>query len=297
MKAASFIHTIQYKLNCELNNIKRKNALSRKKNDIFSYFKKHTPQNKEIEEALDYLKDSPLHTFCAPFREAYNWKDINVLIDASNRLPYVMHQGKKLYFVRSFNDRTVKYSYNGLRTEQDPDSPHCYLSDDFTVQQDDVLLDVGSAEGIFALTHIEKLKHVVLFERNAQWVEALEATFAPWKEKVTIIRKYVSDCDDTENITIDSFLANKPYVPTFIKIDVEGAEKRVLNGMQKTIQLPELKIALCTYHQQKDFVDFSHYLSEAGFKWNASKGVMLFLNDMESLQTPFFRKGLIRANK
>ena len=72
----------------------------------------------------------------------------------------------------------------------------CYLSDNFTVQQDDVLLDVGSAEGIFALTHIEKLKHVVLFERNAQWVEALEATFAPWKEKVTIIRKYVSDCDD-----------------------------------------------------------------------------------------------------
>ena len=70
MKAASFIHIIQYKLNCELNNIKRKNALSRKKNDIFSYFKKHTPQNKEIEEALNYLKDSPLHTFCAPFREA-----------------------------------------------------------------------------------------------------------------------------------------------------------------------------------------------------------------------------------
>lgn len=34
------------------------------------------------------------------------------------------------------------------------------------MKKDDVLLDVGSAEGIFALTHIEKLKHVVLFERD-----------------------------------------------------------------------------------------------------------------------------------
>ena len=297
MNAAGFIKTVHYKVNCELKNIERKNALSRKRDDILSYFRKHVPENKEIEEAVNYLKNSSLHTFCAPFREAYKWENINVLIDASNGLRYVMHQGKKLYFVRSFNDRTVKYCYNGLRTEQDPDSPHCYLSDSFTVKQDDVLLDVGSAEGIFALTHIDKLKHVVLFERDPQWVEALEATFAPWKEKVTIIRKYVSDCDDAENITIDSFLADKPYIPTFIKIDVEGAEKRVLNGMQKTIKLAELKMALCTYHQQKDFGEFSHYLSDIGFKWNASKCVMLFLNDLESVRAPYFRKGLIRASK
>ncbi|WP_321519472.1 FkbM family methyltransferase [uncultured Bacteroides sp.] len=297
MKLTGFLQTIQYKMDCELKNIQRKKALSKKRNEILSYYKKQSPENKELEEAANYLKNSLLNTFCAPFRDNYKWENIEVLIDSSNGLRYVMHQGKKLYFVRAFNDRTVKYCYNGLRTEQDPDSPHCYLSDNFEMKKDDVLLDVGSAEGIFALTHIEKLKHVVLFERDPQWVEALEATFAPWKDKVTIIRKYVSDCDDAENITIDSFLSDKSYAPTFIKIDVEGAEKRVLNGMQKTIQLPCLRLALCTYHQQEDFKDFAHFLSERGFKWSASKGVMLFLNDLESVKAPYFRKGLIRAHK
>jgi len=297
MKLASFLQTIQYKMDCELKNIQRKRELSGMKNKILSYYAKHASEQKEVEESIKYLRHSPLRTFCSSFADAYKWENIEVLMDTSNGLRYVMHQGKRLYFVRSFNDRTVKYCYSGLITEQDPDSPHCYLGEDFKVLADDVLLDVGSAEGIFSLTHIEKLKQVILFERDPQWVEALEATFAPWKEKVTIVRKYVSDCNDEENVTIDSFLSDKPYIPTFIKIDVEGAEQRVLDGMQQTIKLNDLRLALCTYHQQNDFKHFASFLSEKGFKWSASKGVMIFLNDLNSLQAPYFRKGLIRANK
>lgn len=297
MKLCSFLQTIQYKVNCELKNSQRKNQLSKMRNKILSYYEKHTPEYKETEESIDYLKHSSLKTFCSSFADAYKWEGIEVLMDTSNGLRYVMHQGKRLYFVRSFNERTVKYCYNGLQTEQDLESPHCYLCNDFQMMENDVLLDVGSAEGIFSLTHIEKLKQVVLFERDPQWVEALEATFAPWKEKVTIVRKYVSDCDDEENVTIDSFLSDKPYTPTFIKIDVEGAEQRVLNGMKQTIKQPGLRLTLCTYHQQEDFKKFTGFLSDKGFKWSASKGVMLFLNNLEELQAPYFRKGLIRAKK
>ncbi|BEG99861.1 FkbM family methyltransferase [Bacteroides sedimenti] len=296
MKLFSFLQTIQYKVNCELKNSQRKNELSKMRTQILSYYEKHTPEYQEAEEYINHLKHSALKTFCSSFTDAYKWEDIEVLMDSSNGLRYVMHQGKRLYFIRSFNERTVKYCYNGLRTEQDPESPHCYLSDNFQIMGNEVLLDVGSAEGIFSLTHIEKLKQVVLFERDPQWVEALEATFAPWKEKVTIVRKYVSDCDDDENVTIDSFLSDKPYDPSFIKIDVEGAEQRVLNGMKQTIKQPGLKLALCTYHQQGDFKTFTKLLTDKGFMCNPSKGVMLFLNDLESLKAPYFRKGLIRAN-
>jgi hypothetical protein len=35
--------------------------------------------------------------------------------------------------------------------EQDPDSPHRYLTDSFTIGNDDVLADIGAAEGNFSL--------------------------------------------------------------------------------------------------------------------------------------------------
>ncbi len=296
MKLRNVYQTLRYKVDCELKNKKRKSALSKLKNEILAYYKQ-VPANKEIEESVNYLKLYPLKTFCAPFTLAYKWEDVEVLVDSTNGLLYVMHQDKRLYFIRSYNARTVKYCYSGLLTEQDKQSPHCYLGKGFTVTEKDVLLDVGSAEGIFSLTHIEKLKQVILFERDPQWVEALEATFAPWSEKVTIVRKYVSDCDDEENVTIDSFLSDKPYHPTFIKVDVEGAEQQVLNGMQETLKLSNLKLALCTYHQPNDFKNFTGYLTEKGFNWTASNGVMIFLNELENVHAPYFRKGLIRAKK
>jgi len=51
---------------------------------------------------------------------------------------------------------------------------------------------------------------------------------------------------DVECRTIDSFLeANRQVVPDVIKIDVEGAEPKVLSGMRKTVRrLPELVLVI-----------------------------------------------------
>lgn len=297
MQFNKICNTIRYKLNCEYNNLQRKKQLSKVRKEILDYYEKQPTDSKEIGESINYLKCFPLKTFCSSFSDNYHWKDIEVFFDESNGLRYVNHQGKKLYFIRSYNDRTVKYCYSGLLAEQDSCSPHCYLGHDFEVDHNEILLDVGSAEGIFSLTHIEKLNHVVLFERDPHWVEALQATFAPWKDKITIVRKYVSDCDDDENVTIDAFLSDKPYQPTFLKVDVEGAEQRVLNGMEKTLTIDGMKLALCTYHQQEDYEQFTSYLDTHGYSWSASSGVMIFLNDLSALRPPYFRKGLLRAKK
>lgn len=297
MQFNKICNTIRYKMNCEYNNFQRKKALSKVRKEILTYYEKQKPESPEVAESVSYLKCFPLKTFCSSFADDYHWEDIQVFCDELNGLRYVNHQGKRLYFIRSYNERTVKYCYSGLLAEQDHYSPHCYLGTDFTIEVDDVLLDVGSAEGIFSLTHIEKLKHVVLFERDPSWVEALEATFAPWKDKVTVVRKYVSDCNDEENVTIDSYLSDKSYCPTFLKVDVEGAEQRVLDGMQNTLKLDGLKLAVCTYHQQDDFKHFTPYLTQRGFSWAVSSGVMIFLNDLTALRPPYFRKGLLRAKK
>lgn len=297
MSLKKIFQSISYKIECKKNIHIKKKILARKKKDILDYYRKIKSEDLEIKEALGFLKANPIQTFCSDFTMAYRWDQIDVLTDESKGLPYVIHEGKRLYFIRSYRKRTIQYCYSGLLAEQDSRSPHCYLGEGFIIQENDTMLDVGSAEGILSLQHIEKLKQVVLFERDPEWVEALEATFEPWKEKVTIVRKFVSNINDDENITLDRFLADKKYSPSFIKIDVEGAEDKVLNGMTNTFKIPALKIAICTYHQMQDYAVLSDYLIQRDFNCQPSIGLMLFLNNPDNLQAPFFRKGLIRAEK
>ena len=68
----------------------------------------------------------------------------------------------------------------------------CYVFLSYSSLEDVTLLDVGAAEGFFALSVIEHVKEIILFECDVEWIKALEATFKPWKDKVFIINKYVS---------------------------------------------------------------------------------------------------------
>ena len=47
-------------------------------------------------------------------------------------------------------------------------------------------MDAGCAEGYTSLEVVEEVDHLYLFECDEAWIEALEATFALWREKVTI---------------------------------------------------------------------------------------------------------------
>lgn len=286
---------LQYKVKSRLNTYRNKQRAQKRKETILNYYGKNEPVTPELKAAVAYLKNHPLGVFQDSFTDQYNFKDIEVHKDEAKDLLWVNHGGHRLYFKRSYNATTVKLLYNGLLAEQDPESPHRYTAEGFDLKQGDVLLDVGSAEGIFTLSNIELLKKVVLFEREPEWVEALEATFQPWKDKVEIISKFVSDQNDADNICIDTFLIGKSFVPDLVKIDVEGAEDRVLKGMELTITQHHPKIALCTYHKQGDFNKFSKYLSERNYTISTTKGVMFFLSPGEALTPPFFRKGLVRA--
>ncbi|EOR93120.1 hypothetical protein ADIARSV_3685 [Arcticibacter svalbardensis MN12-7] len=286
-----------YKVTCRLTSYKGKKEASNVRNNILTYFSANPPTDPEYQQAVAYLKNHQLGVFLGTFSDKYNFHDIEVFKDPSNHLSFVNHQGHRLYFKRSYNITTIKMLYNGLLKEQDPDSPHRYTNAQFFLKQGDILFDVGSAEGIFPLSNIDLLGKVILFERDSEWSEALQATFAPWKGKVQIISRFVSDKNDSDNISIDTFIAEKSIVPNFVKIDVEGVEDQVLKGMEQTIQQYHPKIALCTYHQQGDFKRFSAELAEKGYKIESTKGLMYFLSKDkgETPQPPFFRKGLIRA--
>lgn len=286
--------TLTYKIKCTWKEYIWQSKLKDLKQTILSYFTTHPCDDKEILSAVSYLRRHTISTFPARFAEKYKEDAIVVKRDEKNGLLYVLQGGKKLYFKRSYNTTTVKKLYNGLRMEQDPESPHCYMDKTFFVNGGDVFFDIGCAEGNMLLANIEQVKHAVLFERDKGWIEALQATFAPWKDKVTIVDRYVSNTNDEINVSIDSFLKTYPHRPTFIKADVEGAESSVLAGMKQLLSKGNLKLALCTYHKHGDFEKFYEEFAAKGAIVTPSKGVMLYLNDIQQMKPPYFRKGIIR---
>jgi hypothetical protein len=249
----------------------------------------------ERQGVIDYITRRGVQIFPYDFTDKYNPSSIEVFEDPSCGLKYVMMDNKRLYFKRRWSMKRIRKSFHDLSLEQDLESPHRYLSTDFTVSSSDVLADFGAAEGNFSLSVIEKIKKVYLFESDPEWIEALEMTFLPWKDKVEIVPRFVSDVNDEKHCSGDVFFAEKEL--TFMKIDVDGGERKLLRGFADTINsASRMQIALCTYHQHDDEKDFSSMLSAKGFAVSPSGGFMIFYYD-KKLKAPYLRRSVIRATK
>ena len=66
-----------------------------------------------------------------------------------------------------------------------------------------------------------------------------------------------SDGDLYQTVSIDSIITDKV---TFFKIDVEGAEMKVLEGSTNLIKLHKPKIAVYVYHKQAHFLDIPNLI-------------------------------------
>lgn len=263
------------------------------KRTIFNYYDK-LPQNIEEKEAIEYLKKNRLRVFPYAFQYDYERGDIKVFDDNKLGLKYILFEGKRLYFRRGATAKGIQRDYNYLRIEQDIRSPHRYLTDYFTLLNNDILVDVGAAEGNLPLSVIERVKKAYLFETDEAWIEALQATFAPWKEKVEIVNKFVSNRDEGKFVSLDKFFAHKEAF-TFLKVDAEGAESDILNGAETVLDsVPALKIALCCYHKPNDDKIFHEFLSKRGFSISFANGYMIF---RENFVPPYLRRGVLRAER
>jgi hypothetical protein len=249
----------------------------------------------ERREVVEFVKHQGVKVFPYSFTNKYNQSKVEVFVDSGSGLKYVLMDGKRLYFKRRWFVSRIQRSFNDLSMEQDEKSPHRYLSDDFRISEGDVVADFGAAEGNFSLSVIEKVQKIYLFESDPEWIEALDKTFEPWREKVEIVAKFVSDIDDQRHCTGDVFFSNKEL--NFLKIDVDGGEQKLLKGFEKILERDSnIKIALCTYHQHNDEKEFSEILVDKGFSVNPSYGFMIFHYD-KKLKAPYIRRALLRAIK
>jgi hypothetical protein len=278
---------------------KRKKAkalkLEQLKKNILDYYLARKTLNPEEEKVIEYLQKNGIHVFPYRFKDKYNPKKIKIYKDKKVNLYYIIFENKKLYYYKLKKIKKVQKYFNTLFIEQDIDSPHRYLTQNFNVKPHNIIADVGAAEGNFSLSVVEKAKELYLFEPHPQWVQALRSTFQPWKEKVHIIQKFVSNKNDANNVSLDDFFQNKTI--NFLKIDTEGSEDQVLDGCKNILsKQKQIKVALCAYHQQNDEIHFSKKLRQYGFSVINSDGYMIFYDD-KNLREPYLRRGILRATK
>lgn len=254
----------------------------------YTYLFRHFLPDTEKNRLYAFMGKHGLMAFPYPF--VFKYKNLRVArhIDESLQLPYVIHSGKRLYFPKSYisaNKKILEDYYRNLVIEQDIDSPHRYVKN-YNRLKGKVLLDIGAAEAMFSLDTIEQVSHVYMFECDDKWIEALNATFAPWKDKVTIVRKYVSDKNDEDNVTLDCFFENKDKKNLFLKMDIEGYEQTALRGASNLLKMQDMDFSVCIYHKKDDAVEIANIFSSFGFECEQTDGYFYLEKD--------FRKVIIR---
>ncbi len=264
---------------------------------VLNYYRNidHSTLPPQIMEGLNYLK---CHKYTPlPFRWTGKYENHNpkVYRDSSNQHLYIIYEGKKMYFPKSFTDTGVTWSVRAAMREQDPSSPHLYLTPEFQPVNGSVIIDAGVAEGNFALSVVEKAAKLYLVECDPGWMEALKLTFEPWKGKVVFIEKFMSDVTGETTTTIDDLLEGEENDHCFIKLDIEGYEMKALSGMKRLIESgKQVRMNVCTYHHHDDFREIKSFLDKSGFVCYPTEGFVLFFHEGEE---PSFRKVLIRAEK
>lgn len=234
----------------------------------------------EMRICLDYLNNNPLDMYCYDFIKKYKNREVKVYKDEEADLFYIIENDKRMYFARKYNtEEKVRTYYNDISLEQDTASPHRYENSKFRINYGNVGIDVGAAEGNFSLAVIDRVSKIYLVEADDGWIEALQYTFRPYKDKVIIIKGMVSNQDTNEYITLDKVV--KEISIDFIKMDIEGFEVKALEGSKRLLQSPNMKAAICVYHNENDNNVITDILKEYGMNVENTQGYLLCIGDWE----------------
>ena len=279
---------------------------SQSENDLASLRNLVLSLPKEVKEAykeecayLEAMSLNDINLIMFPYPMKDDWDGKGVLVGKEKGFWYVLHNEKSKLF---FPSQSATSDYISLVRNEGllgtgwlAKSPHCYTDENFQVEDGEVLLDVGCAEAIFALDNIEKVSKAYLFECAAEWRKPLRLTFAHYANKVVFVNKLVSDKTEGKSITLIDALKEDASQDNcfFVKMDIEGWERTVLDGNSDFFKNHKVKLSCCVYHRQDDAVVIEAMLKEMGYKTRFSDGYML--PTMNGIHYPYFRRGVIYA--
>lgn len=271
-------------------------------NYCFHYYKEQildryrNSEEAEIQSVLRFLETEELDVMNGAFRKEYETIPVPIELDEEKGLFYTYWHGKKMYLASKFPTKRAAENYvRGLMLEQDKESPHYYGNFPYGSEKKGVVVDVGAAEGFWALDALEYASKVVILEGEPEWLEALRYTFGPYQDKVKIIPEFLVEKGGKEGVTMLQ-LCEEIGTVACMKMDIEGAESEILQSESELLQSNAIESFLvCTYHKSGDARKIKELLENVGYKTEFSQGYMFFPYGREIEAQ--LRKGLIRAEK
>lgn len=241
-----------------------------------------------------------------PYEKVRVFPKVEVWFDHDKRLPYVVHNGKRLYYPKAWGTGTITYNYlNSIAIEGIlgggclTKSPHNYLDARFPVRDGAVVCDFGAAEGLVGLHLADRASCIVIGECDEKWLAPLKATFEPYAGKTVFVTKPMGMGDGGEAYSriLAEIVADKGNSkPFFLKFDIEGAERFAICEATAFFKSHgDVTVACAAYHRQDDGKCLETLFKGWGYETAFSDGAMLILPDR--LAPPYFRPGVLYARK
>jgi hypothetical protein len=288
IRNVKYLNTILYFLHkLYVINIVYKIRAYRNFSNLKEYYSNNS--NEKIIEAIQELKKNK--KLMIPFRyiKKYDKLAFDVI---DSEYPSLKINNNIVYFPTNTNRRDILGAVKTHFIEQDVESPHKYFIDKTEIQGHTAIL-VGASDGLLALDIIDSFKHIFLIESDNNWIEPLRKTFAPYKEKITIINTYASDLTTDKEKKLDDLFANYEYSIDFLQADVEGAAIKLLKGTEIILNRYRPKLAIACYHSHDEAMEIEDLIKILNYKISYSqKFVYLWMQD---LKPPYLRKGVLYA--
>ncbi len=256
--------------------------------------------DKDMRIILDRLRSKEMDMWNTDWADTIDETNVDIYYDEKCDMYYIWHSGYKMYFPQKYNTKEKVRDYWKIEMKSEHEkSPHKYFTDQYFVKDNSVIVDAGGAEGRFTLEVIDRVSKAYIVECEDYWIEALKQTFAPWKDKIIFINRFLSDKNDDDNITIDEMLQGQSV--DVIKMDIEGAEKKALCGAKETFINSEcIQAFVCCYHNDEDCDEITRILAGYGCETEVSEGYVFFETDLYNslnTETPRLRRALVRGRK
>jgi FkbM family methyltransferase len=165
-----------------------------------------------------------------------------------------------------------------------------YFDLGFPFDENEVFVDAGVYDGLSSISFARKVngkyRGIYAFEPDEKSFALSECNFKKVNLDVTLVEQGLWNINDklifhlipggsssiavnqstnaiTQSInvtTLDDYFKDKEDKPTFIKMDIEGAELNALIGGEKIIREYKPKLAICVYHKPEDLLQIPQLL-------------------------------------